>query len=194
MDKPTYDDVNLILKLYDLRREPRLREARRWFIAAFKAKTLQELNALCPPGSEENASYRQMTTHCEMVASFLTLGVLNPELYYSERSRAAGRVGADAGRAAGNSRRQQESARIQEPGDRREGLHRLVAGAGARGVRGVQQAGSRLTPKEFDRRAQYFRPAFVARVTSAARRRAMRPGVAIFPRALISVLRGRRFR
>lgn len=82
MDKPTYDDVNLILRLYDMRREPRLREARKWFLSAFKVKTLQELNALCPPGSEDNASYRQMTTYYEMVASFLTGGVLNPELYY----------------------------------------------------------------------------------------------------------------
>ena len=31
--RPTYDDVNLLLKLYDLRREGRLREARRWFAA-----------------------------------------------------------------------------------------------------------------------------------------------------------------
>jgi len=82
MIKPTYDDVELILKLYDLRREPRLREARKWFIAHFKVKTLQELNTLCPAGSEENASYRQMTTFYEMVASLLTSGVLNPELYY----------------------------------------------------------------------------------------------------------------
>ena len=82
MNKATYDDVNLVLKLYDLRREPRLREARRWFTATFKVKTMQELTALCPAGSEENASYRQMTTYYEMVASFLNSGVLNPELYY----------------------------------------------------------------------------------------------------------------
>ena len=76
------DDVEVVLKLYDMRREPRLREARRWFAARFKVKTLAELNALCPPGSEENASYRQMTTYYEMVASFLVSGVLNRELFY----------------------------------------------------------------------------------------------------------------
>lgn len=81
MSKAT-DDVNLILTLYDMRREPRLREARRWFAASFKVKTLAELSALCPPGSEENASYRQMVTYYEMVASFLTSGVLNAELFY----------------------------------------------------------------------------------------------------------------
>jgi hypothetical protein len=82
MHKATIDDVNLVLKLYDMRREPRLREARRWFVSKFKAKTMAELHALCPPGTEENASYRQMTTFYEMVSSFLTCGVLNPELFY----------------------------------------------------------------------------------------------------------------
>ena len=82
MSKATYDDANLLLKLYDLRREPRMREARRWFAAHFKVKTLAEFQALCPPGSEENASYRQMATYWEMVASLLTAGVLQPELFY----------------------------------------------------------------------------------------------------------------
>jgi hypothetical protein len=80
--KATYNDAKLILKLYDMRREDRLREARKWFAASFKAKTFDEFNKLCPPGSEPNASYRMVVTYWEMVASFLTSGVLNPELFY----------------------------------------------------------------------------------------------------------------
>jgi len=80
--KPTYDDVNLVLKLYDMRREPRMREARRWFTGSFKARTLDDFNALCPAGSEQHASYRMVTTYWEMVASFLTSGVLNDELFF----------------------------------------------------------------------------------------------------------------
>lgn len=80
--KPTPDDAKLILELYDLRREPRLREARRWFTASFKPKTYDELMALCPPGSETNASYRMVVTYWEMVASFLVADVLNRELFY----------------------------------------------------------------------------------------------------------------
>ena len=80
--KATYDDVKLILQLYEMRREARLREARRWFTASFKAKTYDDFTALCPPGSEPNASYRMVTTYWEMVASFLTSGVLHPELFY----------------------------------------------------------------------------------------------------------------
>ena len=78
----TYDDANLILRLYDMRREPRLREARAWFGASFKAKSGEEVTKLCPPGSEENASYRMVVTYWEMVASFVTAGVLNQELFF----------------------------------------------------------------------------------------------------------------
>jgi len=80
--RATFDDVNLILKLYEMRREPRMREARLWFASNLKAKTLPELTALCPPGSEANASYRMVTSYWEMVASFITDGVLNAELFY----------------------------------------------------------------------------------------------------------------
>ena len=80
--RATYDDVNLILRLYEMRREPRMRDARKWFIGSFKVQTFEEFQALCPPGSEANASYRMVTTYWEMVASFLTSGVLNNELFY----------------------------------------------------------------------------------------------------------------
>ena len=80
--RATYDDVNLILRLYEMRREDRLREARKWFTGSFKVKAYDDFVALCPPGSEPNASYRMVTTYWEMVASFLTSGVLNKELFY----------------------------------------------------------------------------------------------------------------
>ena len=79
--KANYNDAKLILKLYDMRREPRLRDARKWFAASFKVKTFEEFTKLCPVGSEPNASYRMVVTYWEMVASFLTAGVLNLELF-----------------------------------------------------------------------------------------------------------------
>jgi hypothetical protein len=80
--RATYDDVNLVIRLYELRRDERLREARRWFAASFKAKTLDEFHALCPMGSEPNESYRMVVTYWDMVASFLTSGVVNQELFF----------------------------------------------------------------------------------------------------------------
>ncbi len=83
MENPaTYDDVNLVLRLYDMRREARLRKARAWFGQSFKVRTLDELNTLCPPGSDEDASFRMVTTYWEMVASFITSGVLNQNLFF----------------------------------------------------------------------------------------------------------------
>jgi hypothetical protein len=78
----THEDANLVLKLYEMRREDRMRDARRWFAASFKVKSLAEFQALCPPGSEANASFRMVVTYWDMVASFVTSGVLNPELFY----------------------------------------------------------------------------------------------------------------
>ena len=80
--RPTFDDVNLVLRLYDMRREDRMREGRAWFVGSFKARTMDEFTALCPPGSEANASYRMVTSYWEMVASFINTGVLNAELFY----------------------------------------------------------------------------------------------------------------
>ena len=82
ISKPTYDDANLILRLYEMRREDRMRRARAWFTSQFKVKTWEELQKLAPGGSDENASYRMVVTYWEMVASFLTSGVLHPELFY----------------------------------------------------------------------------------------------------------------
>ena len=72
--RATYDDARLILSLYETRREERLRKARAWFAGSFKPRSLEDFSALCPPGSDENASYRMVTTYWEMVASFITSG------------------------------------------------------------------------------------------------------------------------
>lgn len=78
----TYDDVNLILRLYELRREERMREARAWFIKEFRVTTIEHLDALCPPGSESNASFRMVVSYWDMVASFITGGVLHAETFF----------------------------------------------------------------------------------------------------------------
>ncbi len=82
MSKATYDDVNLILRLYELRREDKMRAARNWFVANFKVKSMADFQQLCPPGSEANAFARQVTSYWDMVASFVTAGVLSEELLF----------------------------------------------------------------------------------------------------------------
>ncbi len=82
MSKATYDDVNLILRLYDMRREEKLRAARTWYVTNFKPKNMAEMAKLAGPGSDGNANFRQAISYWEMVASFVTAGVLNEELLF----------------------------------------------------------------------------------------------------------------
>ena len=80
--RPTYDDANLILRLYEMRREERMRKARGWFTAQFRVSTWDELQKVAPPGSDENASFRMVVTYWDMVASFISSGVLHKELFF----------------------------------------------------------------------------------------------------------------
>ncbi len=79
----TYDDANLLLRLYEMRREEKMREARAWFVANFKPKSMADIQQLCPPGSEANARMRMVSTYWDMAASFVTSGVLNPDLFFA---------------------------------------------------------------------------------------------------------------
>jgi hypothetical protein len=78
----TYDDANLILRLFELRRDEKLRQAREWFAANCTAKSAEELMQIAPPGSKENAYVRMVTSYWEMAASFVTSGVLNQDLFF----------------------------------------------------------------------------------------------------------------
>jgi hypothetical protein len=78
----TYDDVTLVLRLYELRREAKLRQAREWFGKSFKASTMEQFLELCPLGSDNNAYFRMVVSYWEMVASFITGGVLNQDLFF----------------------------------------------------------------------------------------------------------------
>jgi hypothetical protein len=82
MPQSTYDDANLILRLYDLRREDRMRAARNWFVANFRCKSMPEMGELCPPGTEANAYFRQVVSYWDMAGSFVNSGVLNADLFF----------------------------------------------------------------------------------------------------------------
>lgn len=82
----TYDDVNLVIKLYDLRRDDRMREARAWFATSGRFSSLAEFEERCPPGSEEMGRYWQVVSYWEMAASFVATGVLHKELFFQNSS------------------------------------------------------------------------------------------------------------
>ena len=78
----TYDDANLILRLYELRREEKLRQAREWFSRNFNPASVADMMRMAPPGSPESAYMRMVVSYWETVASFVTSGVLNQDLLF----------------------------------------------------------------------------------------------------------------
>jgi hypothetical protein len=82
----THEQVNLLLKLYDLRREPRLREGREWFASNFHVKSPDDVLRVCPPGSRENAHMRMVLSYWEMVASIVNRGLIDEELFFENSS------------------------------------------------------------------------------------------------------------
>jgi len=82
MAKATADDANLILKLYDLRREPEMRKARQWFGVEFWPTSADEFIKVASSfPSQENSWIRQVGGYWDMAASFVVLGALNEELF-----------------------------------------------------------------------------------------------------------------
>lgn len=78
----TYDDANLILRLFELRRDEKLREARAWFVSSFTPATVEDMFKLAGPGSKENTYVRMVVSYWDMAASFVTSGVLNQDLFF----------------------------------------------------------------------------------------------------------------
>ncbi len=79
---PTYQDAELILKLYDLRREPVMREARNYF-ATFSPQSIEDVEKVMMAfQTKENAYIRQVCGYWEMVAAFIVHGTLNAELAF----------------------------------------------------------------------------------------------------------------
>jgi len=80
--KPTVADAQLILQLYDLRREAEMRKARHWWAAEFFPQTADEfLQVSWAMGTQENNWLRQVLGYWGMAASFVLTGVLNEELF-----------------------------------------------------------------------------------------------------------------
>lgn len=81
MGEVTHEQANLLLRLYEIRREPRLREARAWLTSKFDAKTPEEMAKLCPPGSEEHASFRMAVSYWEMATGLANRGLIEQDLF-----------------------------------------------------------------------------------------------------------------
>lgn len=72
------EDADLILKLYDLRREPVMREARNWFFS-FNPTSIQDvMEALL---SEQSGYYRMVISYWDMAAAMVNNGAIDEKLF-----------------------------------------------------------------------------------------------------------------
>ena len=80
--KASAKDAEIILKLYELRREPELRKARNWWLWEFSPRTADDfLKVANAAGSQENNWLRQGASYWGMAASFVLQGVLDEDLF-----------------------------------------------------------------------------------------------------------------
>jgi hypothetical protein len=82
MGEVTHDQANLLLRLYELRREPRMREAREWYFAHFKPTSIEDAMKICPPGSKENAYMRMVLSYWDMATSMVNRGLINDDFFF----------------------------------------------------------------------------------------------------------------
>lgn len=79
---PTAADAQVILQLYDLRREAEMRKARSWWFASFWPQSADDfMKVMNAVGTTENAWLRQVMGYWEMAAAIAVQGAVNQELF-----------------------------------------------------------------------------------------------------------------
>lgn len=74
-----YQSADLLMKLYDLRREEKLRAAREWFATFFPNSAEEIMQTVLNP--ETSANYRMVVSYWDMAASFVNHGAIDEEMF-----------------------------------------------------------------------------------------------------------------
>ena len=82
MRKPTSADAELLLHLYEIRREDELRQARKWFLTEFRPASWADIKSRYLSHSDEDRWFRMTISYWEMVGSLLHHGALHAELFF----------------------------------------------------------------------------------------------------------------
>jgi hypothetical protein len=80
--KPTHEQAQLQLKVYDQRREARLRQARDWFFKNYFVETLQDVMRVAPMGTDQGAFAMMVLTYWDQVCALLNYGLLHEDLFF----------------------------------------------------------------------------------------------------------------
>ena len=74
-----YESADLLMRLYEARREPTMREARTWYARQFHPASIDEmLQTLAGPNS---AYFRMVTSYWEMAATFVNRGAIDEAMF-----------------------------------------------------------------------------------------------------------------
>ena len=80
--KPTHEQAQLHLQVYDLRREARLRQARDWFQQNYNAETMEEAMKIAPMGTEHGTYVGMVIGYWEQACTLLNYELLHEDLFF----------------------------------------------------------------------------------------------------------------
>ena len=83
-----YESALLNLKLFELRREPVLREARDWFLRDFNPESVGEVVEILK--GDRNTSFRMVLGYWDMAASLVTTGAIDADAFLAAHSEVFG--------------------------------------------------------------------------------------------------------
>ena len=78
---PTYQDADLVLRIYDMRREAKMRASRHAINFGFCPKSYEDCKAIGDPGHEQNEAWRQVTSYWEMVYGMAKHGIVHADYW-----------------------------------------------------------------------------------------------------------------
>ena len=80
--KPTYEQAQLHLQVYEQRREARLRQARDWFFKNYFVDTVDDVMRVAAPGTEAGAFTGMVLSYWEQACALLNCGLLHEDLFF----------------------------------------------------------------------------------------------------------------
>jgi hypothetical protein len=80
--KPTHEQAQLQLQLYEQRREAKLRQAREWFFKNYFAESFEDSMRIAAFGTEQGAFFMMVASYWEQACALLNYGLLHEELFF----------------------------------------------------------------------------------------------------------------
>src|SRR5215471_4966971 len=81
-NKPTHEQAQLQLQVYEQRREARLREARDWFSKNYFVNSMEDSMRIAAPGTENGALVMMVFSYWEQTCALLNYGLLHEDLFF----------------------------------------------------------------------------------------------------------------